>query len=75
VQAVYVVDPENRDRPDTGGTVKCLQIVADVEEGLQPDCVSFPIPQSVESLKRTAWCRRSIQNKVPPRRRSKLLDK
>jgi hypothetical protein len=52
-----------------------LQIIADVEEDLQPDCVSFPIPQSVESLKRTAWCRRSIQNKVPPRRQSNLLEK
>lgn len=64
-------------RPDYGGKAKCSQIslIADVQEGLQPDCVSFPIPQSVESLKRTAWCRRSIQNKVPPRRQSNLLEK
>jgi hypothetical protein len=39
----------------------------------QPNCESFQIPQSVDSLKRIGWCR-SIQLVVAPSRRSTLLD-
>lgn len=40
---------------------------------LQPNCASFPIPQSVDSLKRIGWCR-SIQVVVAPSRRSTVLE-
>jgi len=38
--------------------------------GSQPACAPFSTPQTVDSLKRKAWCR-SIQNLVAPSRRSK----
>lgn len=38
-------------------------------ENPQSLCTPLPIPQSVDSLKRIAWCR-SIQNLVAPSRRS-----